>query len=75
MADIKGLLMGKDCPHMKENKGKQNKVSSNDSHSFFPFYSFEWLIAFLPAGGAGLGVYHHLRCGGVQPELCRPVEE
>uniref|UniRef100_A0A8C9YLU2 Engulfment and cell motility 3 n=1 Tax=Sander lucioperca TaxID=283035 RepID=A0A8C9YLU2_SANLU len=25
VADIKGLLMGKDCPHMKENKGKQNK--------------------------------------------------
>ena len=28
IADIKGLLTGKDCPHMKENKGKQNKVSS-----------------------------------------------
>lgn len=28
VADIKGLLTGKDCPHMKENKGKQNKVSS-----------------------------------------------
>lgn len=26
VADIKGLLTGKDCPHMKENKGKQNKV-------------------------------------------------
>uniref|UniRef100_A0A3P9IRZ5 Engulfment and cell motility 3 n=1 Tax=Oryzias latipes TaxID=8090 RepID=A0A3P9IRZ5_ORYLA len=26
VADIKGLLIGKDCPHMKENKGKQNKV-------------------------------------------------
>uniref|UniRef100_A0A8C9YJN3 Engulfment and cell motility 3 n=1 Tax=Sander lucioperca TaxID=283035 RepID=A0A8C9YJN3_SANLU len=26
VADIKGLLMGKDCPHMKENKGKQNKA-------------------------------------------------
>uniref|UniRef100_A0A3P9CIH9 Engulfment and cell motility 3 n=1 Tax=Maylandia zebra TaxID=106582 RepID=A0A3P9CIH9_9CICH len=25
VADIKGLLTGKDCPHMKENKGKQNK--------------------------------------------------
>ncbi|XP_068595231.1 engulfment and cell motility protein 3 [Brachionichthys hirsutus] len=25
VADIKCLLMGKDCPHMKENKGKQNK--------------------------------------------------
>uniref|UniRef100_A0A665TTL6 Engulfment and cell motility protein 3-like n=1 Tax=Echeneis naucrates TaxID=173247 RepID=A0A665TTL6_ECHNA len=25
IADIKGLLTGKDCPHMKENKGKQNK--------------------------------------------------
>ncbi|XP_004069882.1 engulfment and cell motility protein 3 [Oryzias latipes] len=25
VADIKGLLIGKDCPHMKENKGKQNK--------------------------------------------------
>uniref|UniRef100_A0A8C3AVW2 Engulfment and cell motility 3 n=1 Tax=Cyclopterus lumpus TaxID=8103 RepID=A0A8C3AVW2_CYCLU len=28
VADIKGLLTGKDCPHMKENKGKHNKVSS-----------------------------------------------
>lgn len=27
VADIKGLLTGKDCPHMKENKGKQTKVS------------------------------------------------
>uniref|UniRef100_A0A8C5GZ20 Engulfment and cell motility protein 3-like n=1 Tax=Gouania willdenowi TaxID=441366 RepID=A0A8C5GZ20_GOUWI len=27
VADIKSLLTGKDCPHMKENKGKQNKVS------------------------------------------------
>uniref|UniRef100_A0A3Q1B4D0 ELMO domain-containing protein n=1 Tax=Amphiprion ocellaris TaxID=80972 RepID=A0A3Q1B4D0_AMPOC len=26
VADIKALLTGKDCPHMKENKGKQNKV-------------------------------------------------
>uniref|UniRef100_A0A672I7Z8 Engulfment and cell motility protein 3-like n=1 Tax=Salarias fasciatus TaxID=181472 RepID=A0A672I7Z8_SALFA len=26
VADIKSLLTGKDCPHMKENKGKQNKV-------------------------------------------------
>uniref|UniRef100_A0A8C6Q0K3 Engulfment and cell motility 3 n=1 Tax=Nothobranchius furzeri TaxID=105023 RepID=A0A8C6Q0K3_NOTFU len=26
VSDIKGLLTGKDCPHMKENKGKQNKV-------------------------------------------------
>lgn len=34
MADIKGLLMGKDCPHMKDNKGKQNKVSSNCPPSF-----------------------------------------
>ncbi|KAF7225210.1 engulfment and cell motility protein 3-like [Nothobranchius furzeri] len=25
VSDIKGLLTGKDCPHMKENKGKQNK--------------------------------------------------
>ncbi|XP_043979779.1 engulfment and cell motility protein 3 [Gambusia affinis] len=25
VADIKGLLIGKDCPHMKENKGKQTK--------------------------------------------------
>uniref|UniRef100_A0A8C3GAW6 Engulfment and cell motility 3 n=1 Tax=Cyclopterus lumpus TaxID=8103 RepID=A0A8C3GAW6_CYCLU len=25
VADIKGLLTGKDCPHMKENKGKHNK--------------------------------------------------
>ncbi|KAM8861424.1 engulfment and cell motility protein 3 [Synchiropus picturatus] len=25
VADIKGLLTGKDCPHMKDNKGKQNK--------------------------------------------------
>uniref|UniRef100_A0A8C5GYC9 Engulfment and cell motility protein 3-like n=1 Tax=Gouania willdenowi TaxID=441366 RepID=A0A8C5GYC9_GOUWI len=25
VADIKSLLTGKDCPHMKENKGKQNK--------------------------------------------------
>uniref|UniRef100_A0AAQ4S6Y5 Engulfment and cell motility 3 n=1 Tax=Gasterosteus aculeatus aculeatus TaxID=481459 RepID=A0AAQ4S6Y5_GASAC len=25
VADIKGLLTGKDCPHMKEHKGKQNK--------------------------------------------------
>uniref|UniRef100_A0A8C9TIW5 Engulfment and cell motility 3 n=1 Tax=Scleropages formosus TaxID=113540 RepID=A0A8C9TIW5_SCLFO len=25
VADIKALLTGKDCPHMKENKGKQNK--------------------------------------------------
>uniref|UniRef100_A0A672ZEZ6 ELMO domain-containing protein n=1 Tax=Sphaeramia orbicularis TaxID=375764 RepID=A0A672ZEZ6_9TELE len=25
VADIKGLLTGKDCPHMKENKGKQTK--------------------------------------------------
>ncbi|KAI4825380.1 hypothetical protein KUCAC02_021063 [Chaenocephalus aceratus] len=25
VADIKGLLTGKDCPHMKENKSKQNK--------------------------------------------------
>uniref|UniRef100_A0A8D3CD97 Engulfment and cell motility 3 n=1 Tax=Scophthalmus maximus TaxID=52904 RepID=A0A8D3CD97_SCOMX len=25
VADIKGLLTGKDCAHMKENKGKQNK--------------------------------------------------
>uniref|UniRef100_A0A8C7XVU5 Engulfment and cell motility 3 n=1 Tax=Oryzias sinensis TaxID=183150 RepID=A0A8C7XVU5_9TELE len=29
VADIKGLLIGKDCPHMKENKGKQNKVTFN----------------------------------------------
>uniref|UniRef100_A0A3Q2XY38 Engulfment and cell motility 3 n=1 Tax=Hippocampus comes TaxID=109280 RepID=A0A3Q2XY38_HIPCM len=26
VADIKNLLVGKECPHMKENKGKQNKV-------------------------------------------------
>uniref|UniRef100_A0A667Y747 Engulfment and cell motility 3 n=1 Tax=Myripristis murdjan TaxID=586833 RepID=A0A667Y747_9TELE len=26
VADIKALLTGKDCPHMKENKGKQTKV-------------------------------------------------
>ncbi|XP_077453195.1 engulfment and cell motility protein 3 isoform X1 [Stigmatopora argus] len=25
VADIKALLVGKECPHMKENKGKQNK--------------------------------------------------
>ncbi|KAL7885470.1 hypothetical protein AOLI_G00057650 [Acnodon oligacanthus] len=25
VADIKALLVGKDCPHMKENKGKQTK--------------------------------------------------
>ncbi|KAG7468622.1 hypothetical protein MATL_G00145000 [Megalops atlanticus] len=25
VSDIKALLTGKDCPHMKENKGKQNK--------------------------------------------------
>ncbi|KAI4885978.1 hypothetical protein NFI96_033064 [Prochilodus magdalenae] len=25
VADIKALLIGKDCPHMKENKGKQTK--------------------------------------------------
>uniref|UniRef100_A0AAQ4QZH8 Engulfment and cell motility 3 n=1 Tax=Gasterosteus aculeatus aculeatus TaxID=481459 RepID=A0AAQ4QZH8_GASAC len=25
VADIQGLLTGKDCPHMKEHKGKQNK--------------------------------------------------
>ncbi|XP_062317368.1 engulfment and cell motility protein 3 isoform X1 [Osmerus eperlanus] len=25
VAEIKALLMGKDCPHMKENKGKQTK--------------------------------------------------
>ncbi|XP_072519809.1 engulfment and cell motility protein 3 [Salminus brasiliensis] len=25
VADIKSLLVGKDCPHMKENKGKQTK--------------------------------------------------
>lgn len=34
VADIKGLLTGKDCPHMKENKGKQTKVSS----TFFRFF-------------------------------------
>uniref|UniRef100_A0A8D3AKW3 Engulfment and cell motility 3 n=1 Tax=Scophthalmus maximus TaxID=52904 RepID=A0A8D3AKW3_SCOMX len=28
VADIKGLLTGKDCAHMKENKGKQNKVKA-----------------------------------------------
>ncbi|KAJ8417892.1 hypothetical protein AAFF_G00227350 [Aldrovandia affinis] len=27
VSDIKALLTGKDCPHMKENKGKQNKES------------------------------------------------
>lgn len=26
VADIKALLTGKDCPHMKDNKGKQTKV-------------------------------------------------
>uniref|UniRef100_A0AAY4DY55 Engulfment and cell motility protein 3 n=1 Tax=Denticeps clupeoides TaxID=299321 RepID=A0AAY4DY55_9TELE len=26
VADIKALLTGKDCPHMKENKGKQTKM-------------------------------------------------
>lgn len=26
VADIKALLIGKDCPHMKDNKGKQTKV-------------------------------------------------
>ena len=29
VADIKALLTGKDCPHMKENKGKQTKVRSS----------------------------------------------
>lgn len=29
VADIKVLLTGKDCPHMKENKGKQNKVGTS----------------------------------------------
>lgn len=26
VADIKALVTGKDCPHMKDNKGKQTKV-------------------------------------------------
>lgn len=26
VADIKSVVTGKDCPHMKENKGKQTKV-------------------------------------------------
>uniref|UniRef100_A0A665TGV7 Engulfment and cell motility protein 3-like n=1 Tax=Echeneis naucrates TaxID=173247 RepID=A0A665TGV7_ECHNA len=34
IADIKGLLTGKDCPHMKENKGKQNKVSGSSYLSY-----------------------------------------
>ncbi|XP_061532278.1 engulfment and cell motility protein 3 isoform X2 [Phycodurus eques] len=29
VADIKALLVGKECPHMKENKGKQNKEVSD----------------------------------------------
>lgn len=44
VADIKGLLMGKDCPHMKENKGKQNKVSSSKTRSFLnSFFFFHFL--------------------------------
>uniref|UniRef100_A0A8C7QCE8 Engulfment and cell motility 3 n=1 Tax=Oncorhynchus mykiss TaxID=8022 RepID=A0A8C7QCE8_ONCMY len=31
VADIKALLTGKDCPHMKEHKGKQTKVSAPSS--------------------------------------------
>uniref|UniRef100_A0AAX7T8R4 ELMO domain-containing protein n=1 Tax=Astatotilapia calliptera TaxID=8154 RepID=A0AAX7T8R4_ASTCA len=43
VADIKGLLTGKDCPHMKENKGKQNKSKrcSVTSFSFFVIYGEE----------------------------------
>uniref|UniRef100_A0A671UVU5 Engulfment and cell motility 3 n=1 Tax=Sparus aurata TaxID=8175 RepID=A0A671UVU5_SPAAU len=37
VADIKGLLTGKDCPHMKENKGKQNKVNDTLRVSKIPF--------------------------------------
>ncbi|KAL0968541.1 hypothetical protein UPYG_G00268190 [Umbra pygmaea] len=33
VADIKGLLTGKDCPHVKENKGKQTKESLDLSFS------------------------------------------
>lgn len=33
--------MGKDCPHMKDNKGKQNKVSSNNTPSFPVFLNWE----------------------------------
>lgn len=34
VAEIKGLLTGKDCPHMKDNKGKQNKVGGAPPLSF-----------------------------------------
>lgn len=37
VADIKGLLTGKDCPHMKENKGKQNKVNDTLRVPKIPF--------------------------------------
>lgn len=63
VADIKGLLTGKDCPHMKENKGKQNKVSSTPR--LFRFCSCSppvgWLstshcVCICTAGGAGPGI-------------------
>uniref|UniRef100_A0A3Q3J0G7 ELMO domain-containing protein n=1 Tax=Monopterus albus TaxID=43700 RepID=A0A3Q3J0G7_MONAL len=37
VADIKGLLLGKDCPHMKENKGKQNKVSRSSYYGHYEY--------------------------------------
>lgn len=57
VADIKGLLTGKDCPHMKENKGKQNKVNDTLRVSRFhlcsPLVGWDLTVFILLSGGAG----------------------
>lgn len=53
VADIKAIVTGKDCPHMKEKSAlKQNKVSGEAAQSLSCCHSDTWSVV---GGGCFLG--------------------